>query len=81
MSSPIKVNLVNIRGTVLKEGNFNLVNGKLPINQICKQFQIKDLVWWMDADIQEKLTIDTNTGVSEMSFANMKNINVTGTYL
>ncbi|KAK5582011.1 hypothetical protein RB653_003592 [Dictyostelium firmibasis] len=73
----INVKLVSLKNTILKEYKFNMQNSKLPVTQICKHFQIKDLVW---SDIDEPLPADDN-GYSKMTFAGMNSINVRGTAL
>ncbi|EGG16297.1 hypothetical protein DFA_09327 [Cavenderia fasciculata] len=63
--------------TVLKSGSFSLVKSRLPLIDIAKRFQVKDLVW-VDADLP--LTAN-DEGLSEMSFASMGRVNLTGTAL
>ncbi|KAF2069219.1 hypothetical protein CYY_009461 [Polysphondylium violaceum] len=76
-NSEITVKLVNNKNIILKEGKFKLVNGKLPVVSIGKQFQVKDLIW---TDCDYPLVPDKD-GLSDMAFTSMQSVNVTGTYL
>eukprot|EP01132_Coremiostelium_polycephalum_P001215 gene1215-1534_t len=58
------------------KGTFKLVSGKLPLTEISRKFQVKDLIW-TDCD----LPLTAKDGLSEMAFTAMKSVNVTGTAL
>ncbi|GAM28474.1 hypothetical protein SAMD00019534_116500, partial [Acytostelium subglobosum LB1] len=76
-NASILVNLVNNKNIIMKDGTFNLVNGKLPLLQIARQFQVKDLVW-TDCDYILK---PDDQGLSDIAFTSMQKVNVTGTPL
>ncbi|KYR02905.1 hypothetical protein DLAC_00385 [Tieghemostelium lacteum] len=79
MSTDITVKLVNNKNTVLKEATFKTVSGKLPIKEIGRHFQVKNLIW---SDIDTPIATDPkNENLSEMTFVGMKTLNVTGTAL